>query len=303
MKRKIRKLFLLGLFIFLMVIGIVISDKYSCSIVAAILGALLSKNIEYMLCALEDLFDTSDWKTSQTKLKRGGFIKDDTIIRISFAYLYRIKVDGKYFLVQNSRNTGKYQPVGGVYKLQKNEKIELKKLFHIMDDDKIPIDQSSRDDYRMRMENRYLRKFITRFNSKKSSRERITNLSREFKEELIDNNILNWNSISYRYCGRHITNLRFEEHFQCYEIQLFDVVELIPTASQERELKNLMNNEEKQYCFATANEIMSLGVDIPAGKLYERIGDHTKNILQENETKLIKMYGVEDVYEVQLKES
>ena len=66
------------------------------------------------------------------------------MVRISFAYLFRIKIDGKYLLVRNTRGTEKFQPVGGVYKLFENEKIELKNLYQVMDDDKISIDESSR---------------------------------------------------------------------------------------------------------------------------------------------------------------
>ena len=81
--------------------------------------------IENAWSAFQDLSDTTDWKTSQRRLKRGEFIQDDDIIRISFAYLYWIKIGNKYLLVQNTRNTGKYQPVGGVYKLQGEEKTVL----------------------------------------------------------------------------------------------------------------------------------------------------------------------------------
>ncbi len=266
----------------------------------AIAGALIAIFIERGAAACLDLLDTTDWKTSQRKLKRGGFIKDDTVIRISFAYLYRIKVGDKYLLVQNSRNTGKYQPVGGVYKLQSDEKMELKNLCHVMDDDKIPIDESSRNDYRLRMENRYLRKFMKRFDSQKAKRERIENVGREFKEELIETGILNWKQITYRYCGRDVTELKFGDHFQIYELLLADVIELIPTQDQEQDLKNLENQTSDKYRFATAEQITCLGMDIEGGQLYEWIGDHTKKILQENEAQLIRMPGTGKTFPVDL---
>lgn len=266
----------------------------------AIAGALIAIFIERGVAAYLDLWDTTDWKTSQRKLKRGGFIKDDTVIRISFAYLYRIKVGDKYLLVQNSRNTGKYQPVGGVYKLQRDEKLELKNLCHVMDDNKIPIDESSRNDYRLRMENRYLRKFMRRFDSQKAKRERIENIGREFKEELIETGIVNWKQITYRYCGRDITELKFGDHFQIYGLLLADVVELIPTQDQEQDLKNLENQPSDKYRFASAEQITCLGMDIEGGQLYEWIGDHTKKILQENEAQLIRMAGTGKTFPVDL---
>ena len=230
-------------------------------------------------------------------MKRGDFIKNDTLVRISFAYLYRIKVGNKYLLVKNERGTEKYQPVGGVYKLAGNEKIELKNRYQVKDDDKISIDESSRDDYRLRIENKYLRKFMKRFD-RGANRERIDNLSREFKEELIDKSIVNWNCISYRYCGRHITELHWGEHFQCYELLLADIIELLPTPEQESDLRNLMGWPSESYRFATAEEIISLGIDTNSGDLRETIADHTTKIIQENEGKLIKNKSLGKIYSV-----
>lgn len=299
-----KKVWMLILWIFLTFASgaaIYFFDRHNIGICEAISGGVITIFIDQGVKSFQDLWDTTDWKASQRKLKRGGFIKDDTIIRISFAYLYRIKVGNKYLLVQNSRNTGKYQPVGGVYKLQGQEKTTLKNLFHVMDDNKIPIDKSSRDDYRLRMESKYLRRFMKRFDSKRAERERLEDVSREFKEELIDTGIIDLDKISYRCCGRHITELKFGEHFQMYELLLADVVELKPTAEQELKFKKLMANDSPQYRFATAEQIACLGMDIEAEALYEWIGDHTKKILQENETQLVKIPGTGKIFSVDLK--
>ena len=199
--------------------------------------------------------------------------------------------------MKNERGTEKYQPVGGVYKFVGNEKIELKNRYQVKDDDKISIDESSRDDYRLRIENKYLRNFMKRFD-RGANRERIDNLSREFKEELIDKGIVNWNCISYRYCGRHITELHWGEHFQCYELLLADIIELLSTPEQESDLRNLMELSSESYRFATAKEIISFGIDTNSGDLRETIADHTTKIIQENEGKLIKNKNVGKIYSV-----
>jgi serine/threonine protein kinase len=226
-------------------------------------------------------------------------IKDQTIVRISFAYLYRIKIGNKYLLIKNDRGTGKYQPVGGVYKILGNEKLNLKNLYKVMDDDKIPIDESSRDDYRLRMENKYLRKFVRRFD-KTNEREQIHNLRREFKEELIEKGIVDWNRISYRYCGRHISELRFGEHFQCYELLLADIVELLPTPEQEADLKRLLSQQSDTYYFATVDEIKALGINTDKGDLREIIADHSNKITQEAEGGLLMLPDVGKTYAVSL---
>lgn len=266
---------------------------------SSVAGIVLGFSLPAFVRFVQDLFDRTDWKVSQRKLKRGGFITDDTIVRISFAYLFRIKVGDKYLLVKNNRGTDKYQPVGGVYKLKGNEKLELKNRYKIMDDDKISIDKSSRDDYRLRMANKYLRRFVRRFDGQ-IRRERIDNLSREFKEELIDTGIVSWARIKYRYCGRHMTEIRYGEHFRIYELLLADVVELLLTSEQEEDLLRLMQQQSNAYYFATAEEIDSLGIDTATGKLKEIIADHTKKTIQEAEGKLMKISGVGKIYEVDL---
>ena len=294
---KILKVVVLGGLSLILAGVIILFERNNWPAGSSLSGIALGFSVPAFWKSLQDLTDTTNWKTSQRKLKRGDFIKNDTLVRISFAYLYRIKVGNKYLLVKNERGTEKYQPVGGVYKLAGNEKIELKNRYQVKDDDKISIDESSRDDYRLRIENKYLRKFMKRFD-RRANRERIDNLSREFKEELIDKNIVNWNRILYRYCGRHITELHWGEHFQCYELLLADIIELLPTPEQENDLRNLMGQPSESYRFATAEEIISLGIDTNSGDLRETIADHTTKIIQENEGKLIKNKGVGKIYSV-----
>lgn len=81
---------------------------------------------------------------------------------------------------------------------------------------------------------------------------------------------------------------------------LADIIELIPTPDQERDLKNLMNVFSDKYRFAKEGQITCLGMDIDSGMLYEWIADHTKKILQEQESQLIKMPGTGSVYTVEL---
>ena len=64
--------------------------------------------------------------------------------------------------------------------------------------DKIIIDESSRNDYRLRLENKYLRKFLRYFDTEKK-RENIEDLTREFREELIEKEIVKWERRSSQY--------------------------------------------------------------------------------------------------------
>jgi hypothetical protein len=55
------------------------------------------------------------------------FIYRKKEIRLSIAYLYRIKINGKYLLVKN-RNRNFFQPVGGVFKTLPGSKKIFDKL-------------------------------------------------------------------------------------------------------------------------------------------------------------------------------
>ena len=62
--------------------------------------------------------------------------------------------------MKNGRNIEKYQPVGGAYKCNIKEKEILKgKKYGVVDDDFISIDETSKDDYRMRVPAKKLKRF------------------------------------------------------------------------------------------------------------------------------------------------
>ncbi len=185
---KIIKMLILLFFSIASIIGAIFCELKSIpagSMVGNLIAGIL---IPYLIWSIVDLTDNENWKSSQRKLKRAGLLQKDTIIRISFAYLFRIKVDGKYFLVQNTR-TKKYQPVGGTYKFTKEEKDYLRDNIPVENDDRIPVDKITKFDYRLLVKNEYLRKFVRRFN-KTQYRENISNLGREFVEEIFSTRIL-----------------------------------------------------------------------------------------------------------------
>ena len=108
--------------------------------------------------------------------------KSATQVRVSCAYLFRIKINDEYFLTKDEQGRGTFQPVGGVYKYF---------------DDKILSDfeaqQCTRFGYTSDLDSdlRLIipRKRIGRFNrwyNKEIQRETINDLYREFKEEILD---------------------------------------------------------------------------------------------------------------------
>lgn len=255
----------------------------------AMLGSLVAGIvIPYLLQSIVDMTDNTNWKISHRKLKRAGILQEDTIIRISFAYLFRIKVDGKYFLVQSPR-TKKYQPVGGAYKFDKEEADYLRDNIPVENDDRIPVDEITKRDYRLLVKSKDLRKFIRRFD-KTPYRENIFNLSREYIEEIFNTGILDketYGTLIYKYCGRHMTDVEYGNVFGHYELLFADIIEVQLSDTQEQLFKELMRVESEKYHFATTNEIKTLGVKYNTNNMADSIGNHTYKILCENGDKLV----------------
>lgn len=302
MKLKILKMVsLLGISIVSIMIA-VYCELNSIPAGATIGGLIAGVVVPYLITSIVDLTDTENWKSSQRKLKRAGILQPDTPIRISFAYLFRIKIDGKYFLVQNHR-TKKYQPVGGAYKLSKKETEYLSQKIPVENDDRIPVDRITKLDYRLLVKNKDLRKFVRRFNRTKN-RENISDLSREFIEEIFGVGIIDkgvFGTLSYTYCGRHMTNVEYGNIFQHYELLLADIVEVRLTNRQEQLFRQLMTNKREQYYFATPEEIKNLGVKLGTNELEDTIANHTYKILSENTDKLTRREKHKEMVSVPIK--
>lgn len=236
--------------------------------------------------SVKTLLGEENWKGDKRRLTKQCKMNEDTEVRISFAYLFRIEIEGKYFLVQNSR-TGKYQPVGGVYKFNEMEHNYLKEHFSFEYDKPIAVDEVTKSDYRLYIKSKDLNAFIKRFD-KTSDKENIRDLSREFKEEIFESGILNqddFGNLSYIYCGRHMTSI-IETVFHQFELLLADIVEVRLTEEQKNIIKNLMYTDSDKYKFATSAEIKARGVKFGSHDLSDSIASHSSKILIENSDKL-----------------
>ena len=300
MINKVLRLVFLLIATGILVLLIIHGEIYPIYGLSSISGILLGFIAPCLHKAAQDCTGTNEWQTSLRKLLRGKLITNDSLIRISFAYLYRIQIDGKYMLIRNKRGTKKYQPVGGVYKYEKAEKDYIAENYHVVNDNKIINDKESKDDYRLYVPAKYLKCFVERFDSSTAQRELISNVGREFTEELIRPRILDFSHIEYRYCGRHFTTIEYSRVFNCYELLLADIVELKPTGIQEESIRNLMKNTSSEYVFVTADEIKSCGVRAETGDLEENIADHTIKTLQETENKLINYKNQRTSFSVDL---
>lgn len=235
-----------------------------------------------------DLFYVG-WRSSLYNRLISKDIRKDDNIRISFSYLFRIKIKGKYFLIKNIR-MDHFHAVGGCYKMQKSEFDYLKDKYSVSISQQVPFDEENGVDYRLNVPACNLTRFVRRFNKTKD-REQISNLTREFKEELIEPSYIdksNFNEISYRYCGRHYDGINYSHFLNCYELLIADIVELQLTQSQENELLQLAQNDKDMFILADGKIIMSEGVDPENNKFKRYIANNAYKILDVKEIKLVK---------------
>ncbi|WP_368298553.1 hypothetical protein [Cytobacillus firmus] len=181
-------------------------------------------------------------------------------IRVSISYLFRIKIDGKYLLVKGNR-IQQYQPVGGVYKRYKDSDYIFSKL-DVKEDVKIPEDDAKKNDLRVRVKGENLIDFLNWF---KGATGREISAEREFKEEVLSSGLVNKNAfpyLKYKFIKRIQDEIKFDEHFQCQQILIADIYELILDDFQLSELTRLVNTESGIFTLASELEIDTLGASL-----------------------------------------
>ena len=196
-------------------------------------------------------------------------------VRLSVAYLFRIKVDGKYLLVKNSRRNF-YQPVGGAFKTLPSSKRIFEKL-KIDSDKLIETDKGiAKGDLRVFTKAVNVIEFIKWFNSKK---DRETSPWREFCEELLTTKILPkkpFRYIDYEYKGTIQTPLITLDSGD-KGLFIHEIYDLIPNNEQEDILRNLKStNNPSDFIWASTGLIERLGHNAETKEYDYEIAQHTK---------------------------
>lgn len=180
-------------------------------------------------------------------------------MRLSISYLYRIKIGDLYLLVKSERIPNQYQPVGGVIKRLPEGSAYLSEI-NAKDDDLIPIDETAKDDLRIRIDGRYLFSFMRWYDSATG---RETDCWREFYEELVKPRILsqkNFGSVLTRHIRRYVTPVHFTNFTQSHELLVAEIYELVPTEAQKNELMELQKKSLSNILWATEEVILRQGV-------------------------------------------
>lgn len=170
-------------------------------------------------------------------------------IRLSCAYIFRIKQDSKYLLIKGNR-IEQFQPVGGVYKYYSSFN-ELKLKLELKDESESHFYKN--EDLRLIIKGKFLVKFIDWFETKKN---REITVIRELIEELqpagisVEQLIKN---TQIEYLKTIKEEVRFSQHFQMHEQKIFDIYE----AKIQPDILNMVLSSGR-YCLVEADEIERL---------------------------------------------
>lgn len=272
---------LTALIVLLVAMFIFIKSGFRYAImINSICSCLVGVIIKIMISTIVDLYDSMPWQTYLRAFIRAKEITKKTNIRISYAYLFRIEVDGKYFLIMNSYGIGKMQPPGHTYRISYEEKEYLKDRFQIMGDDKLNA-KKIKNDYRFRVKAAHLKKFYKRF-CYKIDVEKTENYFDGFKDTLIRSGYLDENifkEVVIKDIRRDIQRISYSKYFDCYEMIVHDIKEIVLTDIQREYMRSLMSQPSNRYIFATDKYIKSLGVDPEKNDYYSEIADHSLKIL------------------------
>ena len=198
-------------------------------------------------------------------------------VRVSYSYLFRIEMDGHYLLVRDEQGRNDYHPVGGVYKYDPDS-IDMAERFDGTYDGVFNTTSDTKDDLRLVICKQKLQQFQSWFSSRQN-RENICDLSREFREELIERNILDgrlFKKIKYKYIGS-FTQKSYNEKLRMLQIRHYDVVNLKVTKPQRLHLETLLHKTSEQYVFVSKDDIKNRTLDFN-GHHYT-IAEHTDLIL------------------------
>jgi len=197
-------------------------------------------------------------------------------IRLSFSYLFIIRIKGKYLLVQN-RNGNYYQLVGGTYKRYVSSE-------RIFDKYKVKPDRQfetshgvAKSDLRFQIPGKYVTNILNWFHSKD---DREISQWREFCEELLTTNLLpkdEFRYIDYKYKNTLYTPLQKARNLDCQEMLIYEIYEFIPSETQVTILEQTFDlGDSNEIKWADEIIINCLGFNEITKTMDYQIGAHTK---------------------------
>lgn len=203
------------------------------------------------------------------------FVLRNKEVRLSVAYLFRIKIDNQYLLVKN-RTRNYFQPVGGAFKTLPGSEKKFDAL-KIRPDRLIETEKGiAKNDLRFFIKGINIIDFLEWFNSKE---DRETSPWREFCEELISTGILPWKEfryIDYKYKATVQTPIITLDSGD-KGMFIYEIYDLVVNDEQKPILQSLLQNgNTEKYIWADEYLINRLGHDERLKAYHNEISQHSK---------------------------
>ena len=290
MKKTIILLIIFTFFLVASTVGIIVSyiNQYpSYELIMSLGSMIIGAIIPYYINFIISFTDYSPFNKEINKLLRTKAITDNTEFRISFGYLFRIEINGKYFLIRDNHGFSKYKVPGGTYMVSDKEREYINKKFITRDDD---VYDERIDDYRLYVPAHKLASFYRRF--KKVVNENMgNNFIRNFVERLdyVPNDL--FKKVNTRFVRRDFV-IKYPKHFNCFELVLADIIEIKLSPAQKELFTKLEKErvEDDKYYVATKEEIITRGQSSPERQENQLfISDHSYKILPQfiNQTSIV----------------
>lgn len=260
---------------FLSILNIIILRDSLIKFIFAFLGFLLP--IEKT--AYERLKESSPWETYLNYLIKKEKLSAETRIRISYAAVVIVELNGEYLLLKNSKGIGLFQFPSWTYSLSEEEtkKIEIK--FGASKDNFI---KRNFNDYRFYVPVKNVKKFYKDFCEKidpysYSCSNIICDCATKCSlnsEVFIDSkSLFKW---------RKIEKIKYSRYTNEYEMNVRDVYILCLNDEQKNELQKIYGVTSESFRWATEREIKQNGINEDVGNLYADIAPFTYEIMIEN---------------------
>ena len=193
--------------------------------------------------------------------------------RITYSYLFRIRIDNKYLLVKGGR-INQFQPIGGVYKYYDSFKLLFEKWEVRSERDSNFFEDR---DLRIFIKGKYIPSLLKWIDSGEN---RECDHLREFREELVDTGFLEedvLSKVNFEFLKRINTGVHYSPHFKCEEISIFDIIDAGEIDDDVK--KRIINNIDKydDYVLVSQEEIEK--ECLYYNGLSTKIGEHCKYII------------------------
>jgi hypothetical protein len=258
-------------------------DKLNFSIQMVILATFVNAVLlRFYIELVKTTFTKTIWENSYRVLLLRGEIKPLESVRTSFSQLYRIRVDGKYFLVK-ANTSGLYQSPATTYENKDYVRDKVTKAVKMQPESNYAYNNNQFKYRLFAKEIGALIKSVNKFYNKIY----VENYAKTYFYSTLEYygvsfKVVNSNNSSILYRGRYIPKIDFSRREQRFEVFIHDIFELILDSKTEEELKKFILNKDN-YILATEHQINRLGTNSDEKQYTQYISEFTERILEINE--------------------